>query len=114
MSAVSEVLELNDQNFADEVEKGTGLIFVDFWAPWCAPCRAVAPIVEQLARDYTGRVRFGRLNVDEAPETAGAYGITAIPTLALFRDGVPVNGVAGAAPRAYLAGLIDEALAPVP
>jgi thioredoxin len=106
------ILELNDENFAEEVEKPTGLVLVDFWAPWCAPCRAVAPIIEALAKEYEGKVRFAKLNVDEAPGTAATYGIQSIPTIAIFSDGVPVAGVAGAAPRPYLADMIDKQLKP--
>jgi thioredoxin 1 len=105
------VIELNDQSFAQEVENGTGLVLVDFWAPWCGPCRVVAPIVERLAERYQGRVRFAKLNVDEAPQTAAQYGIASIPTLAIFRDGAPVSGVAGAVPEKFLADLIDKQLA---
>jgi thioredoxin len=104
------MIVLDDANFATEVEKGEGLVVVDFWAPWCAPCRAVAPAMEALARDYEGRVRFAKLNVDEAPVTASSYGIQSIPTIAVFRDGVPVAGVAGAVPKAYLADMIEKQL----
>lgn len=107
------VIELTDDNFATEVEQSQGVMVVDFWAAWCAPCRAVAPVIEALAREYEGRVRFGKLNVDEAPVTAGAWGIRSIPTLAIFRDGEPVGGVAGAVPKPYLANLIEEQLTPV-
>jgi thioredoxin 1 len=99
---------LTDDNFATEVERGSGLVVVDFWAPWCGPCRAVAPVMEQLAAEYEGRVRFAKLNVDDAPATAGAYGVSSIPTIAVFKDGVPVTGVVGAAPRAYLAEMIEK------
>jgi thioredoxin 1 len=104
------VTELTDTSFTNEVERGAGLVLVDFWAPWCGPCRMVAPVVERLAERYEGRVRFAKLNVDDAPRTAAAYGIASIPTIALFRDGVPVNGVRGAVPERYLAELIDEEL----
>jgi thioredoxin 1 len=104
------VAELTDTTFQTEVEQGTGLVLVDFWAPWCAPCRAVAPVVERLAERYEGRVRFAKLNVDAAPQTATTYGISSIPTLALFRDGEPVNGVLGAVPEQYLVQMIDAAL----
>lgn len=105
-----EMIELDDRNFEDEVERATGFIMVDFWAPWCAPCRALAPAFLALAREYEGRVRFAKLNVDEAPHTAAAYGIRAIPTIALFSDGEPVGGVTGVVPRGMLADLLDAQL----
>ena len=103
------VVELNDGNFEQELAEG--LVFVDFWAPWCGPCRMVAPVVERLAEQYAGRVKFAKLNVDEAPLTAAAYGIASIPTLAIFRDGEPVTGVAGAVPERFLVEMIEEQLA---
>jgi thioredoxin 1 len=106
------MIRVDDGNFAAEVENASGLVMVDFWAEWCAPCRAVAPVLERLAADYQGRVRFVKVNVDEAPDTAAAYGIRSIPTLALFRDGQPVGAIAGAVPQAMLADLIDEQLEP--
>ncbi|HEX6308012.1 MAG TPA: thioredoxin [Longimicrobiales bacterium] len=107
------VMELSDATFAEQVEQGEGLVLVDFWAPWCAPCRIVAPAVERLAERYAGRVQFGKLNVDEAPLTASSYGISSIPTIALFRDGEPVNGVLGAVPEQHLAEMIEAELAKV-
>ena len=108
----SNLIHVDDTTFANEVENATGLVMVDFWAEWCAPCRAVAPVLERLAAEYDGRVRFAKLNVDDAPMTAAAYGIRSIPTLALFRDGEPVSAIAGAVPQAMLANLIDEQLEP--
>jgi thioredoxin 1 len=105
------VVELTDTTFQQDIEAGTGLTLVDFWAPWCAPCRMVAPVVERLAERYEGRVKFAKLNVDDAPQTASAYGIASIPTIALFRDGEPVNGVLGAVPERILADMIDAELA---
>jgi thioredoxin 1 len=104
------VLELTDANFATEVESAEGLVLVDFWAPWCMPCRIVGPVVEQLAEEYSGRVKVGKLNVDESPATAAAYAIRSIPTLALFKDGEPVEGVLGAVPRAQLQKMIQQHL----
>lgn len=106
-----QVMDLTDTAFEKEVEQGTGLVLVDFWAPWCAPCRMVAPVVAKLSERYAGRVRFAKLNVDEAPRTAMAYGISSIPTIALFRDGQPVTGVIGAAPEKQLVEMIEEQLA---
>jgi thioredoxin 1 len=105
------VIEISDDSFQEQVQNAQGLVFVDFWAPWCAPCRFVAPTIERLATRYAGRVRFVKLNVDESPITAAEYQIGSIPTLAIFRDGEAVTGVAGAAPEPFLAKMIDEQLA---
>ena len=88
---------LSDTTFSSEISKYP-LMVVDFWAAWCGPCRTVAPIVEQLAKEYSGRVAFGKLNVDENPLTSGEFQVQSIPTLLIFRDGQPVDGIIGAAP----------------
>ena len=75
---------------------------VDFWAPWCGPCRMVGPIVEQLAREYAGKVAFGKLNVDENPMVAGSFGIQSIPTMIAFQNGKAVDGLLGAVPKAQI------------
>jgi len=105
------VIDFNDGNFETEVEGGSGLTVVDFWAPWCGPCRFVAPVIEQLADEYQGRVRVGKLNVDDNPATAARYGIRSIPTIGIFKDGEPVDAVVGAVPRAMLHAAIEEQLA---
>ena len=89
---------LSDATFSSEISKYP-LMVVDFWAAWCGPCRMVAPIVEQLAKEYSGRVAFGKLNVDENPLTSGEFQVQSIPTLLIFRDGHPVDGIIGAAPK---------------
>jgi thioredoxin 1 len=105
------VIEYTDGNFEAEVEEGSGITVVDFWAPWCGPCRLVAPVIEQLAEEYAGRVRVGKLNVDENPGVASRYGIRSIPTIGIFRDGVPVEGVVGAVPKATLKNAVEKQLA---
>jgi len=75
------------------------LMVVDFWAAWCGPCRMVAPIIEQLAKEYAGRVAFGKLNVDENPLTSGEFEVQSIPTLLIFRNGEAVDGIVGAVPK---------------
>jgi thioredoxin len=91
-------LELTDANFSEIVRSG-GVVVVDFWAPWCGPCRAVSPILEQLASELAGEATFGKLNVDENPKTSQEFGIQGIPTIMVFKDGKPVDGLVGAAPK---------------
>ena len=94
----SKPIILSDATFSSEISKYP-LMVVDFWAAWCGPCRMIAPIVEQLAKEYTGRVAFGKLNVDENPLTSNEFQVQSIPTLLIFRDGQPVDGIIGAAPK---------------
>ncbi len=89
---------LSDTSFSSEISKYS-LMVVDFWAAWCGPCRMVAPIIEQLAKEYAGRVAFGKLNVDENPLTSGEFEVQSIPTLLIFRNGEAVDGIVGAVPK---------------
>lgn len=94
-------LEINDANFKEVIQKYP-LVVVDCWAEWCAPCRMVAPVVEELTRDYKGKIVFGKLNVDLSMTTAREYGIMSIPTLLVFKNGELVDQIIGALPRSIL------------
>lgn len=104
------VIELQDRDFQAQVEESEGVVVVDFWAPWCAPCRLIAPLIESLAEEYDGRVRFAKVNVDDSPDVASRYGIRSIPTIGIFRDGEAVNGVVGAVPKQVLIQAIEEVM----
>lgn len=98
------LVTITDENFEDVTREG--LTLVDFWAPWCGPCRLVGPVVEQLAEEYQGRVRVGKLNVDENPQTAMKFRVMSIPTVILFKNGDAIETMVGAAPKnAYEARL---------
>lgn len=100
-----------DQNFQAEVMDEKNLpILVDFWAPWCGPCKIVGPIVEELAKEYEGKIKVGKLNVDDNQQTAATYGVMSIPTLAFFKKGQLVKTLIGAQPKDVLKKAIDEVL----
>jgi thioredoxin 1 len=105
-------ITISDANFKAEVldEKSMPVI-VDFWAPWCGPCKVVGPIIEELATEYAGKVKVGKMNVDENPEASGTYGIMSIPTIMFFKNGQPVKSVIGAQPKEALKHVLDEVLA---
>ncbi len=108
------IVELTESNFGTEVLRATGPVLVDFYAPWCGPCRMIAPLLEQLAADFAGRVKFAKLNIDDAPALAGEYEITGVPTLMLFRSGEAVDQVVGfSGPRQFKAWLEQAANASV-
>jgi thioredoxin 1 len=101
MSSITEPIVLTDSNFASEVTKYP-IMLVDFWAPWCGPCRIVSPIIEQLSREYSGRVAFGKVNVDENQRIAASFGIQSIPTLMIFKGSKAVDVIIGAMPKAQI------------
>ena len=92
-------IKVDDTNFKQEVLESDVPVLVDFWAEWCGPCRMVAPVVEELAGEYAGKLKVCKLNVDGAPVTASEYGIMSIPTLAIFKDGEIVDKIIGAVPK---------------
>jgi thioredoxin 1 len=102
------ILEITDQNFADTVEKAEGPALVDFWAPWCGPCRMVAPVVEELANEYSGRLTVGKVNTDENERTAVGLGIRSIPTLIIFNKGKEVDRIVGYQPKDALKRRLEE------
>ena len=106
---MSEKLQVTDATFSAEVEQAKGLVLVDFWAVWCGPCLAVAPVIEKLAKDYAGKVKVLKLDTDANQATAMRFNIRSIPTILLFKDGKVVDGVIGADPR--LRGILDEKIA---
>lgn len=99
-------VELTDSTFQSETAEG--LTLVDFWAPWCGPCRIIAPVIEELAGQYEGRVKVAKLNVDDNPATSGQYRVMSIPTMILFKDGQPVEGMVGAQPKRAFEALLDK------
>ena len=101
------VADISDQNFEAEVIKSNLPVVVDLWAPWCGPCRMVGPVVEKLAEQYQGKVKFCKLNVDENQQTAAKYSVMSIPTLLFFKDGQVADTVIGAVPEQVLKPRID-------
>ena len=104
------VSEFTTENFDTEVLKADTPVLVDFWAEWCGPCRAIAPVVEEIANDYDGKVKVGKVNVDENQEVSMQYGVRSIPTLLIFKGGTVANQVIGAVPKTNITQLLDQSL----
>jgi thioredoxin 1 len=102
------VQEFTDNNFSQEVLSSTEPVLVDFWAPWCGPCRMIAPMVEELANENRGTIKIGKINIDDNPKAAGSYDVSSIPTLIIFKGGEVVDRFIGVRPKNQLQAAIDQ------
>ena len=102
------IIALTDANFDEEVYKSDKPVLVDFWAPWCAPCNMLAPIIEEIAKEYSGKVKVCKMNVDDNPSTPAKFGIRGIPTLIIFKDGKIVDQIVGLVPKATIKEVLDR------
>jgi thioredoxin 1 len=107
---VANVTEVSDVSFDQEVLKSDLPVLIDFWAPWCGPCKAISPVVEELAKEYAGRLKVVKMNVDDNPQTPSRYGVRGIPNLILFRGGEVADQIVGAVPKAQLVKAIDRSI----
>ena len=110
MDVAGDALKVEDSTWDAEVMKATDLVMVDFWAVWCGPCQMVAPIVDELAKDYAGKLKVLKLNTDENPEVAGRYQVMSIPTILFFKNGKQVEKLVGARPKRQFKEVIDALL----
>ncbi len=106
--AEGKVVEISDSDFESEVLKSDLPILVDFWAPWCGPCKAIAPVIQEMSEELDGKVKFAKMNVDNNPETPGKFGIRAIPTLIFFKNGEVVDQVTGAVGKDQLTAMVEK------
>jgi thioredoxin 1 len=104
------IVHVNETDFQNQVLESDVPVVVDFWAPWCGPCKMIGPVLEELDKEYDGKVKFVKINTDDNREIAMKYGIMGIPTLKIFKGGEEVDSMSGAAPKDYLKGFIDKVL----
>lgn len=107
------IVQITDDNFETEVIRSNLPVLIDFWAPWCGPCKSIAPVIEELAREYDGRIKVAKLNVDENPVTPSRYGVRGIPNLLILKGGTVKEQIVGAVPKSRLVDAIERALAPI-
>ena len=108
---MSQPINVTDSSFDEEVIQADTPVLVDFWADWCAPCKMIAPIVEELAGEFDGKIKFTKLDVDSNPKSASSYGIRGIPTMLIFNEGEPVDQVVGAVSKSVLKKRLEQAIA---
>jgi thioredoxin 1 len=102
------VHKFTDQNFDSDVSKSNIPVLIDFWASWCGPCKAIAPVIDEIAGEYNGKVKVGKVDVDQNQDTAMKYGVRSIPTLLIIKDGKVVNQIVGAVPKGNITTMLDE------
>jgi thioredoxin 1 len=102
------VHKFTDQNFDSDVSKSNIPVLIDFWASWCGPCKAIAPVIDEIAGEYNGKVKVGKVDVDQNQDTAMKYGVRSIPTLLIMKDGKVVNQIVGAVPKGNITTMLDE------
>ena len=104
------IIEISDSNFESEVVNSDLPVLIDFWAPWCGPCRAIAPLVEEISSSYAGKIKVGKMNVDENQSTTMKFGIRSIPTLIMFKGGEAVDQIIGAVPKSEIERVVEKSL----
>ena len=104
------IFEFTDQNFEKDVQKSDLPVLIDFWAVWCGPCKAIAPVLEEVALEYVNKIKVGKVDVDKNQSTAMKYGVRSIPTLLLMKDGEVINQLVGAVPKSNITDILDDIL----